>query len=198
ETMQKRRLEEEQQQRLLRNTLYETDRLDALCNNLLVSSQMESEGYKILKDEINWSSLVQTSIDDFTNRFPLRLIEEDISPDVIVTGDSMLLQIVINNLLENALKYSPKESLVKVTLHFIDRSAELKVIDQGPGIAPANRKKVFEKFHRLGNEATKRAKGTGLGLYLCKKIVIRHQGDILISDNPQGGTIFTVQLKATD
>ncbi|MBC7936009.1 MAG: two-component sensor histidine kinase [Rhizobacter sp.] len=198
ETMQKRKLDEEQQQRLLRNTLHETERLDALCNNLLVSSQMESEGYKILKDEINFSSLVASCINDFNIRFSQRNIVEEIAEDVIVSGDPMLLQIVVNNLLENALKYSPKEALVKISLQQNLSFAELKVIDKGPGIAATDKKKVFEKFHRLGNEATKRAKGTGLGLYLCKKIVIRHEGSVLITDNPQGGSIFTVQLKATD
>ena len=198
ETMQKRKLDEEQQQRLLRNTLHETERLDALCNNLLVSSQMESEGYKILKDEINFSSLVASCINDFNIRFSQREIIREIAEDVIVTGDPMLLQIVVNNLLENALKYSPKEAAVKISLKVIAAFAELKVIDNGPGIAAADKKKVFEKFYRLGNEATKRAKGTGLGLYLCKKIVIRHEGSVLITDNPQGGSIFTVQLKATE
>ena len=198
ETMQKRRLDEEQQHRLLRNTLHETERLDALCNNLLVSSQMESEGYKILKDEINFSSLAASSINDFNIRFPQRNMVKEIADDVIVTGDPMLLQIVVNNLLENALKYSPKEAPVKIELHNRSSIVTLKVTDNGPGIADADKKKVFEKFHRLGNEATKRAKGTGLGLYLCKKIVIRHEGSVSITDNPQGGSIFTVTLKATD
>lgn len=198
ETMQKRKLDEEQQQRLLQNTLHETDRLDSLCNNLLVSSQMEAEGYKILKDEINFSLLVSSCINDFITRFPQRSIIEEIAEDIIVTGDPMLLQIVVNNLLENALKYSAREAPVTAILKRSHSFAELKVIDNGPGIPNADKKKVFEKFHRLGNEATKRAKGTGLGLYLCKKIVIRHEGSILLTDNPQGGSIFAVQLKATD
>lgn len=198
ETMQKRKLDEEQQQRLLQNTLHETNRLDSLCNNLLVSSQMESEGYKMLKDEINLSLLTASCINDFTIRFPQRDIIKEIADDVIVTGDSMLLQIVVNNLLENALKYSPKEPPIKISLQQNNGTALLKIIDNGPGITGADKKKVFEKFHRLGNEATKRAKGTGLGLYLCKKIVIRHEGSILITDNPGGGSIFTVNLKATE
>ncbi|RYD77704.1 MAG: two-component sensor histidine kinase, partial [Sphingobacteriales bacterium] len=181
-----------------KNTLHETDRLDFLCNNLLVSSQMESEGYKILKDEINFSLLTVSCVNDFTIRFPQRIIMKEIADDVIVTGDPMLLQIVVNNLLENALKYSPKEAPVKIVLQQKDAVVELHVADNGPGITEADKKKVFEKFHRLGNEATKRAKGTGLGLYLCKKIVIRHEGSILVSDNPQGGSIFTVQLKVTE
>lgn len=198
ETMQKRKLDEDQQQRLLQNTLHETNRLDSLCNNLLVSSQMESDGYKILKDEINFSFLTHSSINDFTIRFPQRNIIKEIADDIIVTGDPMLLQIVVNNLLENAGKYSPKERVIKVVLQQQSGTIILQVIDNGPGIAGQDKKKVFEKFHRLGNEATKRAKGTGLGLYLCKKIVIRHGGSIQVSDNPQGGSIFTVHLKATD
>ncbi len=198
ETMLKRRLDEEQQHRFLQNTLHETNRLDFLCNNLLVSSQMESEGYKILKDEIDLSLLASSCVHDFNIRFPQRTIVKEIAENIIVAGDPMLLQIVVNNLLENALKYSPKESIVKISLQQNDAAVELKVIDNGPGIPNADKQKVFEKFHRLGNEATKRAKGTGLGLYLCKKIVIRHEGSILISDNPQGGSIFTVQLKLTE
>lgn len=198
ETMQKRKLDEEQQQRLLQNTLHETNRLDSLCNNLLVSSQMESEGYNILKDEINLSMLTLSSINDFNIRFPQRTIVKEIADDIIVAGDPMLLQIVVNNLLENAGKYSPKETQIKIVLQQKASQIGLNVIDNGPGISEADKKKVFEKFHRLGNEATKRAKGTGLGLYLCKKIVIRHEGSISISDNPKGGSIFTVNLKATD
>ena len=198
ETMQKRKLDEEQQQRLLQNTLHETNRLDSLCNNLLVSSQMESDGYKILRDEINLSMLTLSCINDFNIRYPQRDIVKQVADDVIVTGDPMLLQIVVNNLLENALKYSPKETAVKIALQQLDKTVVLQVTDNGPGIPGTDKKKVFEKFHRLGNEATKRAKGTGLGLYLCKKIVIRHQGAIIITDNPQGGSIFTVNLKATD
>ena len=198
ETMLKRKLEEEQQHRFLQNTLHETNRLDFLCNNLLVSSQMESEGYKILKDEIDFSLLAASCVHDFNVRFPQRTIIEEIADDVIIAGDPMLLQIVVNNLLENALKYSTKESVVKISLQQTASIVELKVIDNGPGIADADKNKIFEKFHRLGNEATKRAKGTGLGLYLCKKIVIRHEGSVLASDNPQGGSIFTVQLKVTE
>jgi two-component system, OmpR family, sensor histidine kinase CiaH len=197
ETMQKRKLDEEQQQRLLKNTLHETNRLNSLCNNLLISSQMEAGGYKILKTAVDLSLLTESCIHDFAIRFPERDMRTELAAEVLVQGDPMLLQIVVNNLIENALKYSPKETPLIITLEKKGGLAELNIIDNGPGITDADKKKVFEKFYRLGNEATKRAKGTGLGLYLCKKIVIRHQGSIIITNNPTGGSIFTVQLKAT-
>ena len=197
ETMLKRKLDEEQQQRLLKNTLLETTRLNSLCNNLLISSQMEAGGYKIVKTEVDFSSLTESSMHDFAIRFPDRDIRTELETSVFVQGDPMLFQIVVNNLIENALKYSPKNTPLSITLTKKAEVAVLNIIDNGPGISDEDKKKVFDKFHRLGNEATKRAKGTGLGLYLCKKIVIRHEGRIFVTDNPQGGSIFTVQLKAT-
>ena len=79
-----------------------------------------------------------------------------------------------------------------------DLVAEIRIKDNGPGIADEEKKKVFEKFYRLGNEATKRAKGTGLGLYLSKKIIQNHGGNIFVQNNVGGGSIFTVQIAAPE
>jgi signal transduction histidine kinase len=101
----------------------------------------------------------------------------------------------VNNLLENAIKYSPKETGIGVRVGKNLSLARLEVEDNGPGIEDEYKKKVFEKFYRLGNEATKRAKGTGLGLYLTKKIIESLGGSIFIENNKPGGSTFTVQLK---
>lgn len=194
ETMQKRKLDETQQQRLLYNTLQETNRLDTLCNNMLISSQIEAGGYRFVKEELNLGKLVNNCADDFITRFPGRQINKNIEDDIIIIGDPMLLEIAINNLLENALKYSPKDAGISVTLELSDTVAELQVADGGAGIPDEEKKKVFEKFYRLGNEATKRAKGTGLGLYITSKIVKNHGGNIFIDNNTGAGSIFTIQL----
>lgn len=194
ETIQKRNLDKEQQQRLLQNTLQETNRLNALCNNMLLSSQIEAGGYRMVSDELNMSQLIFDCVADFIIRYPQRNINRQIEEDVYVMGDPLLLQISVNNLLENALKYSPKETPVSVRFSKKNMLARLEVEDTGPGITDADKKKVFEKFYRLGNEATKRAKGTGLGLYLTKKILQNHGGSIFIINNTQGGSTFTVQL----
>ncbi|MEO5944842.1 MAG: ATP-binding protein [Ferruginibacter sp.] len=196
ETLQKRKLEESQQQRLIYNTLQETNRLNALCNNILLSSQIEAGGFGITTEETNWSDLIKNSVNDFVARYPDRIIHQQIQPEIYVTGDNFLLQIAVNNLIENALKYSPKDGIINIGLTKENSIASLQVKDDGPGIADNEKKKVFEKFYRTGNEATKRAKGTGLGLYLLQKIIVSHKGNIELSDNKTGGSIFTVTLKA--
>lgn len=195
ETLQLRKLEESQQQRLIQNTLQEANRLNALCNNMLVSSQIEAGGYRLTYEEINISGLVQNCLNDFVTRFPQRKLQSQIAEELFVKGDTMLLQIAINNLVDNALKYSLKENKVTINLSAHKNVIEIQVADEGPGISDLEKKKVFEKFYRAGNEATRLAKGTGLGLYLTSKIIQAHHGEINIKDNDPKGSIFIIQLK---
>lgn len=196
ETLQKHKLAEAQQERLIDNTLQETNRLDTLCNNLLISSQIEGGGYKANFEEQDFSMLVAQSVNEFVIRFPKRKIIEKIEKDVVTNGDSFLLQIAVNNLLENAIKYSPKESTVEVLVEKNRELAILKILDEGIGISKEDKEKIFQKFYRAGNEATKRAKGTGLGLYLTSRICKAHKGNLTIEDNTNIGSIFTLSLKA--
>jgi signal transduction histidine kinase len=196
ETLQKRKLEESQQQKLIQNTIQEANRLNSLCNNLLLASQIEAGGYAITREEIDISTLSQDAVNDFCIRFPQRNIKAEIPPSLFVKGDHLLLQMAINNLIDNAIKYSPKELEITILLFLHKNHIHLQVIDRGKGIDDAEKKKVFEKFYRLGNTATRGAKGTGLGLYLTKKIVQQHEGNIFITDNSPTGSIFTIELKA--
>jgi two-component system sensor histidine kinase CiaH len=197
ETLQKYQLDPEKQKKLIRNTLDETARLDFLASNILISSKLESNRYHSTREELDLSSLMKDCIQDFRNRFPERILREDIEADADVKGDALLLQMMINNLLENALKYSAKETPVSVSLkkhrsgNSVD-AVELQVKDEGPGIPAWEKKRIFSKFYRIGNEATRKTQGTGLGLYLCKKIARGHNADILVTDNKPGGSNFTV------
>lgn len=195
ETLQKRKLDETQQHRLLQNTLQEANRMNALCNNMLLSSQIEAGGYRMMNEEINIGELVQNCVNDFKVRFPQRAIESYIAEDSFAIADELLIQMAVNNLLDNALKYSSKENKVMVKLLKDKANLFLHIIDEGPGIADSEKKKIFEKFYRVGNEATKRAKGTGLGLYLTKKIVAAQHGKIFIENNQPTGSVFIIQLK---
>ncbi len=194
ETIQKHKLTDTQYQKILSNTLQETERLDTLCNNLLLSSQIEASGYKINKEEINFSFLIEECVRGFISRYPYRIIEIKISKDLYINGDAFLLQIAINNLIENALKYSPKDNPVEILLNKIEGKLILNIIDEGAGIHDEEKQAVFKKFYRTGNEATKRAKGTGLGLFITHRIVKAHDGNVTIENNPKGGSIFVVTL----
>ncbi len=195
ETLQKRRLEEEKQQKLISNTLQETNRLNTLCNNILLAAQLESNASAVSKQEINFSELVEGCVEDFINRYPQRKITAAIDESMYVNGEELMLQMLVNNLIDNALKYSPKDGLVNVLLKEEKDSINLQVIDEGIGIADAEKKKVFDKFYRTGNENVRTTKGTGLGLFLTKKIMQGHNGYISVTDNQPRGSIFTASFK---
>ncbi len=197
ETMQKRKLDEPQQQRLIQTTLEETNRLNALCNNMLLSSQIEAGGYRITNEETNISELISNCVQDFIRRYPQQKIETAITPDIFISGDRLLLQILANNLIDNAIKYGAKELPVIILLSEKNNKIFFSVKDQGKGIATTEKDKIFSKFYRIGNAATKAAKGTGLGLYLCKKITEQHNANISMTDNAPSGAIFTVTLNSS-
>ena len=196
ETLQKRKLEEEKQQKLIANTLQEANRLNSLCNNILVASQLDAGAYHINKQEIELSGLVKECIRDFKERFPQRQIECDIQPDIYTEGEMLLLQMLVNNLIDNALKYSGRDTAVKVSLSEVNNRIHFSVADNGEGIDEAEKKKIFLKFYRVGDEAVRKAKGTGLGLYLCKRIAKDHKGLIEVKNNEPKGSVFTVILRA--
>jgi len=194
ETLQKYSLDPQKQKRLIHTTLEETARLNFLTNNILISSQLEGGGYVLSREELDLSSLLDESIGDFRNRFSERNFITHIEPDTDIKGDALLLQILINNLVENAIKYSPKEGTITASLKKDGAVVKLCISDEGPGIPDEEKKKIFDKFYRVGNEATRKTQGTGLGLYLCNKIATDHNADILVTNNTPVGSTFVVRF----
>lgn len=196
ETLQKYNLDPEKQKKIIRTTLDETARLNSLTNNILISAQLEGDRYKSAKEELDLSTLFKDCIQDFKKRFPERSIIENIEEDADVQGDALLLQMLINNLLENAIKYSPKESTITVMLKKLNPGICLQVSDEGLGIEDVEKQKIFNKFYRIGNEGTRKTQGTGLGLYLCRKIAKAHNADISVTNNEPNGSNFVVVFKS--
>jgi signal transduction histidine kinase len=194
ETLQKHQLEETKRQKLIQMTLQETTRLNNLASNILVSSQLEGGRYRISKEELNYSDLVKNCVQDFVHRFPERQIISDIEPEVDLEGDPLLLEIMVNNLLENAIKYSPKDGVISCRLAKEKNRILFSITDQGTGIPDKEKKKIFQKFYRIGSEQTRTTQGTGLGLYLSKKIADDHNADIEVTDNSPTGCNFTVKF----
>lgn len=192
ETILKHDLDTEKRNKLLRMTLQETSRLNTLTNNILVSAQLDAEGYKPSSEELNFSDLTRDRITDFRNRYPERIFNEEIKEELEINGDSFLLEMLINNLLENALKYSAKESPVTCTLAEEKNKVILSIIDEGSGIPENERSKIFGKFYRIGSETTRKTQGTGLGLYLCQRIALWHHANIIVTDNLPNGSKFAI------
>lgn len=192
ETLQKYQLDPDKQQKLIRTTLDETARLNVLTNNILVSAQLENRSFVTSKEELDLSALLQDCVQAVQKRFPDRSLETTIEEEIDIKGDALLLQILINNLLENAIKYAPGQSAIRTTLRATEKGILLSVADLGPGIPDSEKPKVFDRFYRVGNEQTRTTKGTGLGLYLCQRIAKDHRGRIEINDNTPLGSIFNV------
>lgn len=194
ETLQKHELDKEKKARFLGKTVGELNRLNQLCNNMLLASQFDSREYHLVKEQINLSELLDNVVHQSTVRMEKHNIKSDISPDVMVNGDQFMLQIVINNLLENASKYATSGTDIFLQLKTESNKAKLQIADEGEGIPREERERIFNRFYRIGNENTRKAKGTGLGLFLTKKIIQQHNGSIAVFDNEPKGSIFEVVL----
>jgi two-component system sensor histidine kinase CiaH len=193
ETLLKRNLEPAQQKKMLEVSLLETQRLDNLCNNILLASQLDMGQYQSNAQEVNFSFIVHSTVQGFKNRFPDRNFVDEIQDDIMIKGESVLIQLLINNLIDNAIKYSAKETIINIQLSTKDNNIKLSVMDQGVGVPVSDREKIFEKFYRVGAEHTRTTKGTGLGLYLCKRIAAFHNAKLeVVPNEPQGSNfIFT-------
>jgi len=196
ETLQKHKLDEERQRKLMDKTLQETLRLDTLINNILISSQLDHNGYKTAKEDVNFSDITRQLTEEIKNRYSDKQVTSRIEEDIQLYGDPLLLKLLVSNLLENANKYAGKQAQITCCLYRKDRKIVLEVSDEGIGIPNEEKKKVFDKFYRVGNEQTRRTKGTGLGLFICKKIVQSHGGDIHVVDNVPQGSTFIVTFTA--
>ncbi|MEI8279494.1 MAG: ATP-binding protein [Bacteroidota bacterium] len=195
QTLEKHQLDEEKKKMLLDRCILESNRLNELCNKMLFASQMEGKQYQPARERIDFSKFTEQVLKDYISRYPKRFAD-DLQADCMLLGDKLLLQVAINNLIENAIKYTPAEKIIKVVLKGNEKNVILQVIDEGQGIADDEKKKIFNKFYRIGSENTRTSKGTGLGLYLTAKIVHHNKGKIVVKDNVPQGSIFEISLPA--
>jgi K+-sensing histidine kinase KdpD len=195
QTMAKRKLNEETQQQLITRSVNEANRLDDLCNNLLLASQIESRHFKPADERLDLSDVVEECISAYAhrgkNKFTTKLEEE-----CFTSGDRFLWRLAINNLLENAAKYAPPDSEITIELVRQDEELVLSVADEGEGIPDEEKGKIFRKFYRIGNENSRKTKGTGLGLYLTSKIIQQFKGAILVRNNSPRGSVFEITAPA--
>lgn len=194
ETLQKRELDASVRDKLLNNSIAETGRLNQLCSNVLLAAQFDSGNYRANKMPLNIYSVVSRAAEETRSRYPGHTIEVTGNTAAEVIAEEWLLVILVNNLLENAIAYSPREKPVTLEIQTGQQNVTLLVSDYGPGIEAAEQKKIFQKFYRTGNELTRQKKGTGLGLYLCKKIAEAHNARISVESQPGRGSRFRVSF----
>ncbi len=197
QTLQKRTLAPEKQQEILQRALIETDRIHVLVENALFASRLENHNYDTYFEEFNLSDFVHTTVCDFIERQDHEhQFSHTIEPGIYIKGDKLALTSLLYNLLENAEKYSPTGTTISIGLSKSQNEAIIKVADQGSGIPEAERNAVFEKFYRIGNEDTRRTKGTGLGLFIVRHVTNLHKGKIFIRDHEPHGALFEIHFNS--
>ncbi len=197
QTILKRDLEREKVQCFLKNSLSDIDRLDILVENMLMATKFENNSYSFPKENFNFSELVQLVSRRVRETSQERFFfDEHIQPSIELNGDKFALSSAISNLLENAVKYSAEGTRISLDLRQEDEFISLQVIDQGIGIDDREKKKIFQKFYRSGNEETRNTKGTGLGLFIVKQVLDKHQAIIEVRNNSPKGSIFEVSFQA--
>jgi K+-sensing histidine kinase KdpD len=153
---------------------------------------LDAGGYKMDKQIFDISMLMQSNLSELIKRYPARKFEPTIEEQVMMNGDAFVLGLVLNNLLENAVKYTKADVLISLILKTENNKILISIVDEGEGIPDREKSRIFDKFYRMGDETKRKTKGTGLGLYLSSKIVHDHGGTIKVTDNHPQGAIFTI------
>jgi len=193
QTILKRDLDAEQRKSFITNSLKDIERLDDLVENMLLASKIENRSYSFPQAEFNFSELLNKVVDRLqVQSCNSQTIKACVTPNLYIKGDQIAITSVISNLIENAIKYSPECAVVLVSLVEQGDQILLEVADYGPGIPDGEKSRIFEKFYRVGNENTRQTKGTGLGLYIVKKVLAMHQAEVKVSDNLPVGTKFEI------
>lgn len=178
--------------------LEENQRLTHLVDNLLFLSRVDAKSFTVHPEEINLFSLVRQTVE-----FIQALAEEKNQTitlsgkkNVTVQADRALLKQALLNLLDNAIKYSPENSPVEVSLRYGENdSAILEVIDRGPGIPPQHREKIFQRFYRVDKGRSRDMGGSGLGLAIVRWAVEAQGGVIQLESKEGAGSSFRIILR---
>jgi signal transduction histidine kinase len=182
----------------MHSTIYsEAVRLSETINRYLDLTRLESGAQPLRLTSVSCQKVVADCIRNHSLLAAERKITLNSQIDPVlppIQADAQLLAQALNNLLSNAIKYSPPETEVTITAAPDEAGFTITVQDQGFGIPPAVRERIFEKFYRLERDAVSGIVGTGLGLPLVKEIVEQHGGRITVGSAPQIGSVFTIHL----
>lgn len=169
----------------------------SILNNLLKTAQLDTTGLALRKKKMSLIQLVEGVISQLSTTISLRkqmVLFEYSKEDVIAPVNEEEIKLVLINLLENASKYTAPGKKIVVKLSSDDTHAIIAIKDEGVGIGEKDMEKIFEKFTRVDNELSHTVSGSGLGLYMVKRIVDLHDGQIDVVSVVDEGSLFTVKL----
>lgn len=186
----------EEQRNLLQVAHKNSTKLSKLIDDMLDLSKLDAGKAEMHFDEVDLESLIAFAHLSFRHEAEMKGVafEKRVEGQPKVIGDVDRLQQVLNNLVSNAIKYTPEGGEVILACRPVDNSVEISISDTGIGIAPENQAKLFQRFFRVRSSETRKIRGTGLGLSIAKSIVDAHGGRLTVASEHGKGSTFTVSL----
>ncbi len=180
-------LDEQTRKELLDTIQEEGQRLNRLVRNLLDMTRLQAGALRVKKEWQDVEEVIGSALTRLEERLVGRVVETALPDDLpMAPFDSILMEQVFINLLENAIKYTPDGSPLEISARRVPGAIEVSVMDRGPGVPPADVEKVFEKFYR----SSEGRGGVGLGLTICRGIVMAHGGRLWVDQREGGGAAF--------
>lgn len=194
--LQREGLREEDQQ-LLSNLLEETERLKIITRSLLLFSRSDAGTLRLETQPVNLGETLQALVEDAGALDSAQGLEfkTDLADSVFVTGDPVLLRQACHNLLRNAVHYNRENGWVEISLSGDADKITCRISNTGPGIAPENQDRIFDRFFREDPARARTRGGFGLGLSLAREIIRAHGGDIRLEHSDTAHTCFVIQLQ---
>jgi len=186
------RLDAQTRQELLESVREEADRLNRLVQNLLEMTRLESGALQLRREWHPLEEVIGAALSRLGKKLAGRKVHTSVPPDLpLVPIDDVLVEQVLVNLLDNAIKYTPAESPIRIMATSTDEAVTVEISDRGPGLPRGEEDRIFEKFYRAQPD---RGRGSGLGLAICQGIVKAHGGRIWAQNLPEGGVAFLFTL----
>lgn len=177
------------------------EQMRLLIDDILTIGRIEAKKLVLNLTKIDLATMVQSAIDDIeplTSNKHIQILGEFPTEPVYISGDKNLIRRVIDNLIDNAIKFSPQQSSIILKIECLPKNPDrqdlvkFQVIDSGIGISPEQKQVIFEKYE-VGNIVTGVSQ-IGLGLSFCKMTIEAHQGEISVANNHPKGSVFTILL----
>ena len=185
------------QHSLVQTAREEADRLNRLVGNLLDMTRLEAGALRVKREPCDVEDVVGTAVGQMKERLAGRHIQVRVPEAMpLIAMDFVLIVHVLNNLLDNAIKYSKTDSPLEVEARAESKNVCISILDRGIGIPTEDLERVFDKFYRV--QRPEQVTGTGLGLAICKGIVEAHGGRIWAENRPGGGTVMTIALPVAE
>lgn len=186
-----------EQTELIDNVVNSTKELNNFINSILDLTKIESQNLTLRKESKDVNKIIEGIIEklEFEAEAKQMTIESELSPLYPIQIDTVLMNRVISNLIENAIKYAGKEKTVLIKTWDDAEWVYVEIKDNGVGVGPDDLAHIFDKFYRVKNDSTHSIKGSGLGLYLVKYFIELHNGVITATSQLGEGTSFIIKLK---